>query len=109
MPKDFISLGNKSMVRLLAESGFLEQRAKVRKDEIIEFLRTHPDFIESWEGYSQDKRSSSGWYLLHEDKIWTVGYFSVGGKKKEQRYTSGFEACAVFILYELDQLAESAS
>ncbi len=109
MPKDFMTLGNKSMVQLLKESGYLEQKAKVTKDGIREFLSTHLDFVESWERYSQDKRSSSGWYLLREDNIWTVGYFNVGEKEHEQTYTSGLEACAVLILNELEQLAENAS
>lgn len=109
MPNAFTTSLNKSMVQLLKESGYLGHENEVTKDEIMEFLKTHPDFIESWKEYSEDKRCSSGWYLLHEDSIWTVGYFGVGGKAKEQRYTSGFEACAVFILKELEQLAESAS
>jgi hypothetical protein len=109
MPNDFIASGNKSMIQLLMESGYKNYKKNIAKDEIQNFLETHPALIDSWEMYSLDKRCSSGWYLLHENGEWKVGYHKIGGKEHEQRFQSGFEACAVFILKELEQLAKNAS
>ena len=109
MPNDFMTSANKSMVQLLKDSGYMWHKDEVTQDEIIKFLKAHPDHTESWEGYSADKRSSTGWYLLREGNIWTVGYFNIGGKEREQRFNSSFEACAVFILNELEELAKNTS
>jgi hypothetical protein len=109
MPRDFKVSRNKSMIQLLKKSGYLEHKNDVVKDEVIKFLKNHSDLVEDWQIYSLDKRTSTGWYLLHEDSVWTVGYLNIGGREKEYKFTTGFEACAVFIIYELEQLAKNVS
>ena len=109
MPRDFKNSVSKSMIQLLRESGYLGHEDVVAKDDVVKFLISHPDFIEDWEIYSLDKRTSSGWYLLHDDPAWTVGYLNGGEREKESKFSSGFEACAVFIINELEQLAKNAS
>jgi hypothetical protein len=109
MPNNFITSGNKSMIQLLNESGYKDYKKDITKDEIQAFLETHPALIDSWEMHSLDKRCSSGWYLLHEYSEWKVGYYKIGDKENEQCFQSGFEACAVFILKEIELLAENAS
>jgi hypothetical protein len=109
MPKDLQVNGKNTMIQLFKESGYLGLEDSVTKDEIMNFLITHPDLIAAWEIYSSNKRTTKGWYLLHEESEWTVGYFNLGRKEKEQKFISGVEACAVFIINELEQLAETAS
>jgi len=107
IPRDFKVSGNRSMIQLLQESGYLGCKNGVVKDEVIKFLENHPDLIEDWQIYSLDKRTSTGWYLLYEDSVWTVGYLNDGGREKEHKFVSGFEACAVFIINEIKQLAKN--
>ena len=107
MANDFKTSGNKSMIQLLKESGYKDHEKHIARHEIQKFLEIHPALIDSWEGYSLDKRCSSGWYLVHENSEWIVGYYKSGGKENEQTFQSGFEACAVFILNELERIAGS--
>jgi len=109
MPRNFKASGNKSMIQLLNESGYGEHKNSIAQDDIMRCLVSRSDLVEDWEVYSEDKRTSAGWYLLHEESVWTVGYArSGGGREKEHKYSSGLEACAVFIINELEQLAETA-
>ncbi len=96
------------MIQLLKESGYLGCKNGVEKDVVIKFLENHPDLIKEWLIYSLDKRTSIGWYLLCEDSVWTVGYLNHGGREKEHKFISGFEACAIFIINEIKQLAKNA-
>lgn len=106
MPKDFHSLGNKSMNELFIESGYSMAPSQVTKDALIAHLSANQELITEWENYSSDKRVSEGWYLLNDKPWWIVGY--AGSSNKENRYSfeSGIEACAEFILRELKQFTE---
>jgi hypothetical protein len=108
MPRDFKVSGNKSMIQLLKKSGYLGHENDVTRDNVVRFLISPPDLIEDWGIYSFDQRISTAWYLLHEDPVWIVGYLNSGMREKESRFTSGFEACAVFIINELERLAKNA-
>ena len=108
MANDHMAGGNKSMVKLLKESGYSGRKEAIAKSELIEYLMAHPDLIDSWARYSSDKRCLPGWYLLREADRWTVGYIDMDGKESEQTFLSEFEACAIFILNELEQLTEYA-
>jgi hypothetical protein len=108
MPRDFKVSRKKSMIQLLKESGYLEHEHDVAKEDVMRFLISHPDLIDDWELYSLDQRTSTGWYLLHEDPVWIVGYLNSGKREKESRVTSGFEACAVFIINDLERFAKNA-
>ena len=108
MPGDFHLLGNKSMIQLLIESGYLNEIQLVTKETILTCLAENPDLILDWENYSADKRVSEGWYFLKSDLDWIVGY--AGNSSLEQRliFSSEFEACAEFILREVSGIAKHA-
>ena len=108
MPRDFHILGNKSMIQLLVESGYLNETQFVIKETISAYLAENPDLITDWENYSSDKRVSEGWYFLKRDLDWIVGY--AGNSSQEQRliFSSEFEACAEFILREVSGIAKHA-
>ena len=109
MPKDFKINGTKSMIQLLKESGYFGLESSITKDRIIKFLLSHPNLVKDWEIYSSDRRSE-GWYLLHEESIWFVGYsgaqLSSYGRDKKYQFISAIEACAFFIIKEVEHLAE---
>lgn len=108
IPKDFHFHKNKSLIRLLNESGYLKEKSLVTKELLATHIAAHPDLIEDWENYSSDKRVSEGWYFLKENSKWVVGY--AGASNHEQRFvfSSEFEACAEFILREVIGMAARA-
>jgi hypothetical protein len=97
---------HKSMVQLLKESGYLGNESSVNKSQILDFIGSHPGLMDDWLLYSADKRVKSGWYLLHDNQDWIVGYFNGHFKGNKQIFTSGYEATAVFIMNELGQIVE---
>lgn len=109
MPRDFRNRGHKSMNQLFNESGYLKQPEAVTKERLTDYLRANPDLINDWENYSSDKRVSKGWYFVKDQSEWIVGYAGVPGQNQKQTFTSGFEACAEFILQELKEFAEHAT
>jgi hypothetical protein len=96
---------DKSVFQLLKESSYFEKRQSVEKSEIIEFLDNHPELLDDWELYSEDKRASSGWHFLSEGENWTVGYLNFGKQDKAKIFSSRIEACAVFIINEIEEIA----
>lgn len=103
IPKDFHTYQNKSIFQLFTESGYLEQPKSVTKEKLMEHLASNPDLIQNWENYSSDKHYFPAWYFLQKDSVWIVGYSSVPSQERKQTFTSAVEACAEFILHELDQ------
>ena len=66
-------------------------------------LRRHPETVDGWLRWSADKRWSPAWYFSAEDGHWVVGCFSL--KESECRsnvFNDRFEACAAFIIRELE-------
>ncbi len=110
MPKDLYSCHDKNMVQLLQESGYYDWGNSVTKDEIIQVLKEHPDFINDWLDYSSDQRILSGWYFVgFEGDGWEVGYFDMNKDDNftdVQYFSSGYEASAVFIQRYVDSLSK---
>ncbi len=106
LPHDFKTNKDKSIFQLLKESGYFEQRNFIRKGEIIEYLDNCPELLNDWELYSLDKRTGSGWYLLDNESNWTVGYCNSGKLERERIFSSKNEACAVFIINEIEEIAK---
>jgi hypothetical protein len=106
LPRDSHIHANKSMVQLTKESGYLEHKAFVTKDEIIKVLKRNPAFIQDWIDFSADQRITYGFAFQHlvEDK-WTVGLYNTVNQDWERIFNDGYEACATFILIELDSFA----
>ncbi|HSQ32230.1 MAG TPA: hypothetical protein VLN49_20385, partial [Gemmatimonadaceae bacterium] len=73
--------------------------------DLAEYLRAHPSTIDTWLRYSADKRTSSGWYFVHES-AWFVGYVGSSDTLDRGVAAESFDdpatACAMFILRELD-------
>jgi len=101
---NYRTVGNKSINDWVKDSGWAAFKGTVSTEDIKEFLKTMPQLINSWLGYSQDKRCD-GWYLKESEQR---GYFTVGhysqklGMTKESKYSDPIEACAVFILKEFN-------
>jgi hypothetical protein len=95
----------RSLRDLVAETGYRDLRPTLTGKEIAAYLARHPGLVLKWLRYSEDKRTSGGWYLLHPSTGWVVGRLTGPDKERELRFATGPEACAEFILRELDSVA----
>jgi hypothetical protein len=99
------SLPRHSLRDLVAAVGYEEVRPALTRQDLTEHLARHPGLVLEWLRYSEDKRTSGGWYLLHPSTGWLVGRLAGPEQERELRFGTGPEACAEFILRELDSLA----
>ena len=102
LPREFRSVGTKSVITLLRETGYFDRHTEVSLDAIQAHLATQPELIDDWIMYSADKRTSSGWYLIEDG---TVGYYPGG---PESSYEDIVTACAAFIIREVADIRRHA-
>jgi len=106
IPSEFHRRGDVSVVALVEESGYDNTNTSSLRQAIEQQLRARPALIEDWLGYSADKRTSRGWYF-QDDPVPIVAYFESGvGRSREQRFTDRAQACAEFIMRELESIRE---
>jgi hypothetical protein len=67
-------------------------------------IENNPKYIEDWSAYSQNKRTSGGWWLEQTSTGWDVGRFghSPAEPAPHAYFASGSEATADYVLRELD-------
>lgn len=94
---------SKSIGQVVLESGFPSVRPRLTVARLAEYVRAHRTIIDDWLGYSQDKRTSGGWYFL-EGSPWVVGQVDSAGPKP-QTFADAALACATFMLAELDWIS----
>lgn len=64
LPKNFYKSGNeKSIYGLLEETGYLNESEVFLEDAVSQILLLYPDQIVFWLKWSENKRSSNGWYF----------------------------------------------
>lgn len=101
LPSRF-SCDNVSAAQLVLESGLVEDPEALTRAAVVSFLAAHPDVMKGWLLWSQNKRTSSGWYLSSEETGFTVGFFPGGPKTL---YRNMIDACSEFILLEAESIA----
>ena len=94
--------GNVSAAQLVLESGLVENPKALTRVAVASFLAARPDVMESWLLWSQDKRTSSGWYLSSEGTGFVVGYYPGG---PQTTFRTMIDACSEFILLEAESIA----
>jgi hypothetical protein len=99
------ALSRRSLHDLVKETGYRDLRPDLSREEIAGYLVKRPGLVLEWLRYSEDKRTSGGWYLLHPSTGWLVGRLAEPDQEGELHFGSGPEACAEFILRELDSVA----
>jgi hypothetical protein len=103
LPVQFKVRRTVSVVQLVNESGYLVAPAALTADAVSMYLRDHPELIEAWLAYSQDKRTSSGWYVTQRAAdSFEIGYFPAGERITVAGRAS---ACAEFIVREVRSIA----
>ena len=97
--------GNKSPLALAKDLNLREVLPSIRMAALQTYLATHPELIEKWVIWSEDKRVREGWYLKIETGVNEVGYFHYErGYSSVRRFTSPSEAVANFILNDLGDI-----
>jgi hypothetical protein len=95
--------GNKSLSEVVADSGYLDLRANLTDAILADYLEEHPEVVKQWALYSGNKRTNGGWYFLCDPDAWIVGRLGPDMRRTdESQYPSAGDACACFILAELD-------
>ncbi len=97
---------HRSLGDLVADAHYRDLRARLSRDDLADYLAKHPGLVFRWLRYSEDNRSSGVWYLLHPASGWIVGRLDGPEGERELRFGSGPEACAEFILRQLDAVAD---
>ncbi|HLX54401.1 MAG TPA: hypothetical protein VKR58_10690 [Aquella sp.] len=68
-------------------------------------LRIHPEKINYWLIWSDDKRSRSGWYFIKENgNLFKIGYLPRDKKVSELTYSNKILACAAYIKLEIEYI-----
>jgi hypothetical protein len=105
LPDQFKKVGNKSIITLLKESGYVESFDNINEDNIAELLGKYPEKIIYWLIWSDDKRSRSGWYFIQENEnLFRIGYLPKDKKVDELKYSNKIRACAAYIKLELEDI-----
>ena len=105
LPLDF-EVADKSSLTLLQESKFVDFYNVITKQDIKEYLSRHANLIDSWQIWSEDKRTW-GYYLSISADKYFVGSLDKDGKENfSKSFTTAEDACAEFILREVSALLD---
>ena len=117
MAQEHKQQGHLSMVAILEKSGYSKHSAEITEAALEQYLRQHPELVDTWLLHSMDNRASPAWYFksasgdsnqqearqLLEDpgQVWIVGR-QPGGQAREFR--DGYRACAVYVKKRAERL-----
>jgi hypothetical protein len=97
-----------SMHALLMESGYVEAHQLVTEPAIYDALQMIPDCVEDWLSWSDDKRTSAGWFFRQTG----IGTYEVACTPPREGLTTDFSdalvACAAFIKREIESVRTGA-
>ncbi|MDB5226366.1 MAG: hypothetical protein JWN78_559, partial [Bacteroidota bacterium] len=97
-----INKRNISVYEFLKELQYFKLYNDIKEDDIRNELEQYPDYIKYWMIYSEDKRSSSGWYLLKTNNTYIVDYFP--NENQNLEFVNPEAACANFIKKEIEDI-----
>lgn len=93
--------GMKSAIQLVAESGIDQCESALSVDAVAQHLARCPYLIEEWIRWSDDKRTSGGWYFLRDDSGYVVGSYPT---RKVLYFSEATVACAEFVVREVQSI-----
>lgn len=99
IPEKYHTL-NVSLIFLVNESGYSQHYSDISETDIYEALKQEPEIAKQWLSYSEDKRTSLGWYLQQAGRGYYVG--SLTEKSGSVLYPNLLEACAAYIKKEIE-------
>ena len=98
---DYNNIGTKSIVQLVEQSGYAKDPTAVTLSAVESVLRDHPDQCDAWYDYSEDKRTTSGWYVSEGRQEYIVGYYPNGPTLS---FADRVAACAAYAIRELESI-----
>ena len=105
LAKNVRERNNVAIYSLLKEVGYFDMYNEVSEDVIREALLLHPNCVNDWIRFSEDKRSSAGWYFQQNGIDYEVGFFSLNKNNiGPTKYSNSIEACAAFIKREIESI-----
>ena len=105
LAREFSQKYTVSMYELLQQLNYASLAGQVTEQSLYKELLSHPDFVDDWLEYSEDKRCA-GWYFKTDNEgKYLVGYVDEN-KESETRYDDKLRACAVFLKHELDVITQ---
>ncbi|MBN1909483.1 MAG: hypothetical protein JW818_07085 [Pirellulales bacterium] len=103
LPIDYHAIGTKTLIQLMEDAGYFENTASANESAIASCLKEHSDYCDEWIGYSQDRRTFSGWVISERNGVFSVFYHPNGSTTLD--FTEKASACAAFMVRELKSLA----
>jgi hypothetical protein len=92
----------RSLADLLILTEYPRVRAELREPLLAEWLSSRPPVSQRWIQWSEDKRTSSGYYIVRIAEGWRIGGPSADATWE---YTNEWDAVAAYMLRELDYWA----
>jgi hypothetical protein len=91
---------------LLEVTGYFGLHNQLSETDIRAALVRCPECVQEWFQYSEDKRSSSGWYLTENDEeCYETGFIADAHTRTNRvQHDNAIDACAVFIKHELEDI-----
>ncbi len=102
LPIDFHSARTKSLLQLISESGYTKGSDTVTESSTETLLDDHLEWCGDWIGFSQDRRTSSGWVISERADGFDVYFYPSGSTLLS--FNDKAAACAAFSIRELKSL-----
>jgi len=87
-----------SLEEALRSAKYSEHRSTFEVGDLVSVLESNPELLNQWVLYSEDKRTTGGWYVLAEKR--EIG--QVNDSKSVRDFSTLEEAVANFVISELD-------
>ncbi|GAA0875039.1 hypothetical protein GCM10009118_14470 [Wandonia haliotis] len=106
LPFEFVQDNNHSIYSLLQNTGYFNVYSKITQSTILQELTNHSNCIEYWLSWSENKRSTDGWYFIKKDNDkYVVGNINSDGQNSKYfEFDSAAQACSIFIKREIESI-----
>ena len=107
-PLKFNNLEDISLYSFLKEIGYFKHYNEVYENDVAKTLIQHPECINAWLNWSENKRVTSGWYIQNQENgHYVVGYYPSYEGNTQIFYSDITNACAAFIIKEIEAVRNS--
>ena len=89
---------------IVRASEYASLRGDLPPRELADYLRQHPELVEAWAAYSEDKRAGEGWYFRRPASVGRIT--RQPPPVRELHYPDPAVACAAFIIGELNDVLD---
>ncbi len=98
-----------SIFSLLNRVGYFLRYDEINSSVLYDTLLLHPSYVADWFEWSSSKRTT-GWFLKEDNESYLVGnYSNEKGINSVMIYTNRIEACALFIMKEIEDVRNSSN